>query len=122
MDDRFSPQPLGTPPTATAVDNVASEGVAVAGAGPLFEVVLKRSFQHSPAYVTEMLTRLFGHTPAQAACVVQHLEQKGEAVLAVTYQDDAERRRRLIHTFGPDPRLPQSTGAMWVLVRAALCS
>ena len=86
---------------------------------PRYNVVLLDDNDHTYEYVIEMLMKLFGHTKKtsyEMACEVDFL---GTVTVFNGNKNDAEEKRDLILSYGPDWRLERSTGPMNARVEVA---
>lgn len=88
-------------------------------AAKLFHVILLNDEDHSYDYVVEMLMDLFAFSEEKAFSHTAEVDKKGHTRLATLPLTDAEQKRDQIHSYGADPRLPRSSGAMAALVEPA---
>ena len=86
---------------------------------PLYHVILLNDDDHTYDYVVEMLQKIFGFSEAKAFSHAVEVDTKGTTILLTGKLDEAERKRDLIHGYGPDWRLPRSIGSMAAVVEPA---
>ena len=79
---------------------------------PRYNVILLDDNDHTYEYVIEMLMKIFGHskkTSYEMACEVDFL---GTVAVYNGNKNEAEEKRDLILSYGPDWRLDRSKGSM----------
>lgn len=86
---------------------------------PLYRVVLLDDNDHSYDYVIEMLQMLFIFTLDEAFRHAEEVDRCGRTVIITCERPQAEFARDQIHAYGPDPRLPRSSGSMSAIVEPA---
>ena len=86
---------------------------------PLYRVVLLDDDDHTYDYVIEMLQKIFGFPESKAFSHAVEVDTKGTTILLTCDLEQAERKRDLIHSYGPDWRLPRSLGSMAAVVEPA---
>jgi len=86
---------------------------------PLYHVILLNDDDHTYDYVVEMLQKIFGFSESKAFSHAVEVDTKGTTILLTCELEQAEQKRDLIHTYGPDWRLPRSLGSMAALVEPA---
>ena len=86
---------------------------------PLYRVVLLDDDDHTYDYVIEMLEKIFGFSEAKAFSHAVEVDTKGTTIVLTCDLEQAERKRDLIHSYGPDWRLPRSLGSMAAVVEPA---
>ena len=86
---------------------------------PLYHVILLNDDDHTYDYVVEMLQKIFGFSEAIAFSHAVEVDTKGTTILITCALEEAERKRDLIHSYGPDWRLPRSLGSMAAVVEPA---
>ena len=86
---------------------------------PVFNILLHHDKEHSYDYIVEMLSNLFGYTPATAFEMACKLELAGKLVVFTGYRDQAEFKRHQIINYGPDWRMEGSKGSMLATIVAA---
>lgn len=86
---------------------------------PLYHVILLNDDDHTYDYVVEMLQKIFGFSEAGALSHAVEVDTTGATILLACELEKAERKRDLIHAYGPDWRLPQSMGSMAAVVEPA---
>ena len=104
-------------PPATAspdVDVVTRQKLA-----PLYNVVLLDDDQHTYDYVIEMLTRLFAFSESEAFSKAVEVDTTGRTIVITCELPEAEFARDQIRAFGPDPRMPNSSGPMRAVIEPA---
>jgi len=107
-------------PSATAypeVEDDSSEQVQ-----PLYHVILLNDDDHTYDYVIEMLQKIFGFSESKALSHAVEVDTKGTTILLTCELEQAEHKRDLIHSYGPDWRLPRSLGSMAAVVEPAAAS
>lgn len=86
---------------------------------PMYHVILLNDDDHTYDYVIEMLEKIFGFSETKALSHAVEVDTKGTTVLLTCELEKAERKRDLIHSYGPDWRLPRSLGSMAAIVEPA---
>ena len=86
---------------------------------PLYHVILLNDDDHTYDYVVEMLQKVFGFSESKAFSHAVDVDTKGVTILLTCELEKAEHKRDLIHTYGPDWRLPRSRGSMAAIVEPA---
>ncbi len=86
---------------------------------PLYHVILLNDDDHTYDYVIEMLAKVFGMSETTALSHAVEVDTKGTTILLTCELEKAERKRDLIHSYGPDWRLPRSLGSMAAVVEPA---
>src|SRR5438094_8922271 len=86
---------------------------------PLYRVVLLDDDHHTYDYVIEMLQKIFIFSLDQAYRHAEEVDRVGRTVLITCEWPQAEFARDQIHSYGPDWRLPQSTGSMAAVIEPA---
>jgi ATP-dependent Clp protease adaptor protein ClpS len=86
---------------------------------PLYHVILLNDDDHTYDYVVEMLQKIFRFSAARAFSHAVDVDTRGATILASYALEEAERKRDLIHSYGPDWRLERSLGSMAALVEPA---
>jgi len=84
-----------------------------------WHVVLLDDDDHTYDYVVEMLGDLLGHSVPAAFRMAVELDTTGRVIVWTGERARAERRRRRIHAYGADARLPRSQGAMSAVLERA---
>src|SRR5688572_5992505 len=87
---------------------------------PLYHVILLNDEDHTYDYVIEMLEKIFGFSESKALSHAVEVDTKGTTILLTCELAKAERKRDLIHGYGPDWRLPRSLGSMAAVVEPAV--
>src|SRR6266516_2255348 len=103
--------------SATAYPEV--EGETSDQLQPLFHVILLNDDDHTYDYVIEMLQKIFGFTESNALSHAVEGDTNGKTILLTCELENAEQKRDLIHSYGPDWRLPRSLGSMAAIVEPA---
>jgi len=67
---------------------------------------------HSYAYVIELLVQVCGITPEQALAFAAQIDRQGQAIVFSGNRMECEEVFRQVQEYGPDPRLPVSTGPL----------
>jgi ATP-dependent Clp protease adaptor protein ClpS len=86
---------------------------------PLYHVILLNDDDHTYDYVIEMLTKIFGFSESKALSHAVEVDTNGTTILLTCELEKAEHKRDLIHSYGPDWRLPRSLGSMAAIVEPA---
>ena len=86
---------------------------------PLYHVILLNDDDHTYDYVIEMLTKIFGFSESKALSHAVEVDTNGTTILLTCELERAEHKRDLIHSYGPDWRLPRSKGSMSAVVEPA---
>ncbi len=86
---------------------------------PLYHVILLNDEDHTYDYVIEMLEKIFGFSETTALAHAVEVDTKGTTILLTCELEKAEQKRDLIHSYGPDRRLPRSMGSMAAVVEPA---
>lgn len=86
---------------------------------PLFHVVLLNDDEHTYDYVVEMLATIFCVSPETAFQHAVEVDTTGRTIVMTCEREQAEFGRDQIHSFGADPRMPQSKGPMSAVVEPA---
>jgi ATP-dependent Clp protease adaptor protein ClpS len=85
----------------------------------LYHVIILNDEDHTIEYVVEMLQKTVGLSADQALACTLEADSKGSSIVCTCALEDAERKRDLIHAYGPDWRLPHSRGSVAALVEPA---
>jgi ATP-dependent Clp protease adaptor protein ClpS len=86
---------------------------------PLYHVILLNDDDHTYDYVIEMLAKIFGFSETRALSHAVEVDTNGTTILLTCELEKAEHKRDLIHSYGPDWRLPRSLGSMAAIVEPA---
>ncbi len=86
---------------------------------PLYHVILLNDEDHTYDYVVEMLVKIFGMSETRAFSHAVEVDTRGTTILITCELEKAEQKRDLIHSYGPDWRLPRSLGSMAAVVEPA---
>ena len=86
---------------------------------PLYHVILLNDEDHTYDYVIEMLVKIFGMTESKAYSHAVEVDTAGTTILLTCELEKAELKRDQIHAYGPDHRLPRSTGSMAAIIEPA---
>ncbi len=86
---------------------------------PLYHVVLLDDDVHTYAYVIEMLMRLFMFGEQEAYQHAVEVDTSGRTIVITCELPQAEFARDQIRSYGPDPRMPESTGSMSAIIEPA---
>jgi ATP-dependent Clp protease adaptor protein ClpS len=84
-----------------------------------YHVIILNDEEHTFDYVIEMLNAIFGFSQATAMAHAMEAHTTGSSIVITTSLEEAERKRDLIHAYGPDWRMPQSRGPVTALVEPA---
>ena len=85
----------------------------------LYHVIILNDDDHTIEYVVEMLQAVLGLSAADALARTLEADSTGSSNVRTCALSEAERKRDLIHAFGPDWRLPRSRGSVAALVEPA---
>src|SRR5437879_12067498 len=77
---------------------------------PLYHVILLNDDDHTYDYVIEMLQKIFGFSESKAYSHAEEVDTKGTTILLRCELEQAERKRDLIHTYGPAWRQSRALG------------
>jgi ATP-dependent Clp protease adaptor protein ClpS len=86
---------------------------------PLYHVILLNDDDHTYDYVIEMLQKIFGFSESKGLSHAVEVDTNGTTILMTCELKKAEHTRDLIHSYGPDWRLPRSLGSMAAIVEPA---
>ena len=86
---------------------------------PLYHVILLNDEDHTYDYVVEMLEKIFGFSESTAFSHAVEVDTKGTTVLLTCELSKAEKKRDMIHAYGPDWRLERSLGSMAAVIDPA---
>ncbi len=84
---------------------------------PLYELILFNDDDHSYQYVIEMLGNLFAIGPQDAFRIAYDVDFIGQAIVKTCPLEEAIVGKDLIHNYGPDHRIEQSSGSMRATVQ-----
>jgi len=87
--------------------------------GKMHHVILLNDEDHTYDYVIEMLMELFSFDEKKAYDHTVEVDTQGHTRLVTLPLEQAEKKRDQVHEYGPDPRMPQSFGAMAALIEPA---
>ncbi len=79
---------------------------------PHFNIILHYDRLHSYDYIVEMLSNVFGYSPATAFEMACKLDISGRLVVFTGNRDQAELKRHQITNYGPDWRIAGCTDSM----------
>ncbi len=79
---------------------------------PNFNIILHYDRQHSYDYIVEMLSNIFGYSPATAFEMCCKLDISGRLVVFTGNRDQAELKKHQITNYGPDWRIPGCNDSM----------
>lgn len=85
----------------------------------LYHVIILNDDEHSFEYVIEMLQAVFKITYAAAFGHTVEADGTGSSIVLTTNLEEAERKRDMVHAYGPDWRMPNSRGSVAALVEPA---
>jgi len=86
---------------------------------PMYNVILLDDDDHTYDYVIRMITSIFGHDPETALAHTREVDESGRTILLTTTFERAEMKQDQVHSFGADPLLPRSQGAMRAILELA---
>ena len=85
----------------------------------LNHVIILNDDEHTFEYVIEMLQSVFGISYADALAHTMEADQTGSSIVMTCGLTEAESKRDRVHAFGPDWRMPQSSGSVAAIVEPA---
>lgn len=86
-----------------------------------WNVVLIDDDEHTYDYVIRMMQTLFACDAAKALRIAQTVDSEGRAVCMTTHKELAELKREQVLSFGRDPLMAVSKGAMTAIIEPAQC-
>jgi ATP-dependent Clp protease adaptor protein ClpS len=86
---------------------------------PMYHLVLLDDNDHTYEYVIEMLADIFGYSAEKGFAIACVVDSQGRAVVETADQDTVIRHQRQIHSYGADPRMLGSLGAMSAVIEPA---
>src|SRR5688500_17044399 len=104
--------------TATIVETEAGERTKDE-LEKLYHVIILNDDEHTFDYVIEMLQAVFGHSYATALAHTMEADATGSSIVLTCGLEEAERKRDLVHAYGPDWRMANSRGSVVALVEPA---
>jgi ATP-dependent Clp protease adaptor protein ClpS len=84
-----------------------------------YHLILLDDNEHTYAYVIEMLGAIFGYSREKAYAMACVVDSQGQCILLTGSHDEVERKQHLVHSFGADPRMEESKGAMSAIIEEA---
>jgi ATP-dependent Clp protease adaptor protein ClpS len=87
--------------------------------GKLYHVIILNDDEHTFEYVIEMLQAVFKISHVEAFAHTVEADSTGSSIVLTTNLEEAERKRDLVHAYGPDWRMPNSRGSVAALVEPA---
>jgi ATP-dependent Clp protease adaptor protein ClpS len=85
----------------------------------LYHVIILNDDEHTFDYVIEMLQAVFNMSYSTALGHTMEADSSGSSIVLTTNLEEAERKRDLVHAYGPDWRMPNSRGSVAALVEPA---
>ena len=85
----------------------------------LYRLTLLDDNDHSYPYVIEMLGKIFGYSREKSFAIASIVDSSGEAVIETAEYEQVIKHQRLVHSFGPDPRIEHCLGSMSAIVEKA---
>lgn len=85
----------------------------------LYHLIMLNDDDHTFEYVIEMLQNVLGFSERTAGAHTLEADATGSTILLTCGFAEAERKRDLIHAYGPDWRMPRSMGSVTALVEPA---
>ena len=85
----------------------------------LYHLIILNDEDHTIEYVVEMLQAVVGLSAGDALARTLEADSFGSSIVRTCALSEAERKRDLIHAYGPDWRLPHSRGSVAALVEPA---
>jgi len=86
---------------------------------PPYNVILLNDNDHTPEYVIEMLSKIFGHQKERGYKMAVSVHTQGRVVVSTTHKEQAELKQDQIHAFGADWRIPTCAGSMSSVIEPA---
>ena len=86
----------------------------------LYHVIILNDEEHTFDYVIEMLEAVFGMPYPTALAHTTEAHSTGSSICLTTNLEEAEKKRDLVHAYGPDWRMPNSRGSVAALVEPAV--
>src|SRR5438477_11555065 len=81
----------------------------------LYHVIILNDDDHTFDYVIEMLQAVFGFSYATAMAHTIEADTTGSSIVLTCGLTEAEKKRDLVHAYGPDWRMPKSRGSVTAL-------
>jgi ATP-dependent Clp protease adaptor protein ClpS len=85
----------------------------------LYHVIILNDEDHTIEYVVEMLQAVLGLSAPDALARTLEADSTGSSIVRTCALSEAERKRDLIHAYGPDWRLTHSRGSVSAVVEPA---
>ena len=85
----------------------------------LYHLIMLNDDDHTFEYVIEMLQNVMSFSEQTATAHTLEADATGSTILLTCGLTEAERKRDLIHAYGPDWRMPRSMGSVTALVEPA---
>ncbi len=85
----------------------------------LYHVIILNDDGYSFDYVIEMLQKVLGISYAAAMAHTVEADTTGSSIVRTCGLSEAEQKRDVIHSYGPDWRMPNSRGSVTALVEPA---
>ncbi len=79
---------------------------------PPYHLILHDDDHHTYDYVIRMMRALFDYSKDKAFAIACVVDSQGKAIVLTAARGEAERKQHEIHSFGADPDMPSSAGAM----------
>lgn len=115
MADELAAPPVEAPPKEEETHEEETVTIQL----PQYHVILLDDDAHSYEYVIEMLGDIFGHSQSRAYEMACEVDASGRVIVDTTNKERAELRKRQIHGYGADWRIPHSKGSMSAIVEPA---
>jgi ATP-dependent Clp protease adaptor protein ClpS len=84
-----------------------------------FHLILLDDQEHTYNYVIRMLGAVFGYSKEKAFAMACVVDSEGQAILMTASRDEVERKQNQVHSFGPDPLMPESKCSMSAIIEEA---
>jgi len=78
----------------------------------LWHVVLVDDDDHSYEYVIALASKVFRKSLTEGLEIAKTVDKRGRAICMTTHRELAELKQQQIHSFGADPLVASSAGAM----------
>ena len=82
---------------------------------PRYHVVLWNDDDHTFDYVVIMLKAIFGYPAARGFEFAKEVHIHGKAIVFTSSLEQAELKRDMILSFGPDPFMPENKGSVPII-------
>jgi ATP-dependent Clp protease adaptor protein ClpS len=84
-----------------------------------YDLIIHNDDTHTYEYVIALLHDVFGIPPDAAYRMAKTIDRRGARVVFKGTREEVKRKRDEVTAYGPDPRVPTSTGPLLVEIRAS---